>query len=120
MARRAKASEAVKDESVNPADDHAEPTVVEAPLHWPAKVESMVFLEPKPAAPPDEKPATVRVMLLCRDVFLPVDPTVADWASATTQEYKGETPEGRRTKLDVHPSLAEFLQKRKQAEILDD
>ena len=95
MARRAKVSEAVEDESVNPTDDHAEPAP-EAPV-----------------------PEGVKVMLLCKGVFLPEDLLGADWASSqNTKRYDGETND-RRTKLTVHPTLAAFLQERKQAEILD-
>lgn len=74
-----------------------------------------------PPAPPTPPYADgVKVMLLCRDVFLPEDLLGADWASSqNTRQYDGETPEGRRTKLTVHPTLADFLQGRKQAERLD-
>lgn len=74
------------------------------------------------AEPPAEAPKadSVRVMLLCDHVYLPDDPLRPDWASAeSTRRYEGETEDGRRTKIDAHPSLADFLQKRKQAEILD-
>lgn len=71
---------------------------------------------PPPAEPPAEG---VKVMLLCEHVYLPADPTQADWADSTdTKKYDGETSEGRRTKLTVHATLANFLQQRKQAEIL--
>lgn len=74
---------------------------------------------PEPAPAPSSP--TVRVMLLCKSVFLPGDLARSDWpTSADTRKYQGETENGRRAKLDVHPALAEFLQKRKQAEILDD
>jgi hypothetical protein len=75
-----------------------------------------------PAAAPEPPPAPlpgVRVMLLGDHVYLPIDPTQPGWeTSDTTKRYDGET-DGRRTKLDVHPTLAAFLQERKQAEILD-
>lgn len=71
--------------------------------------------------PPPEAPKAegVKVMLLCKGVFLPDDLLGADWASSqNTKRYDGETND-RRTKLTVHPTLAAFLQERKQAEILD-
>jgi len=106
MARRAKVSEAVEDESVNPTDDHAEPMFADDADH----------AEPAPEAP---VPEGVKVMLLCKGVFLPEDLLGADWASSqNTKRYDGETND-RRTKLTVHPTLAAFLQERKQAEILD-
>lgn len=79
-----------------------------------------------PAPPPPDAPLPVstpaepvRVILLCNHIFLPEDPTAPGWEScATTKRYDGEI-DGRRTKLDMHPTLAEFLQKRRQAEILD-
>lgn len=73
---------------------------------------------PKDAAP--ERPAepTVRVVLFCDHVYLPEDLTLPNWENAPTRRYDGTT-DGRRTKLDVHPSLAAFLQDRKQAETLD-
>lgn len=76
---------------------------------------------PPPDAPlPVSTPAEpVRVILLCNHIFLPEDPTAPGWETCgTTKRYEGET-DGRRTKLDMHPTLAEFLQKRRQAEILD-
>lgn len=77
--------------------------------------------ESEPEAPILDTPApsSVRVMLLCDHVFLPKDPTSSEWrTSSDTVRYDGETDK-RRTKLDVHPDLAAFLQDRKQAEILD-
>lgn len=69
------------------------------------------------AARTDQK--TVRVMLLCDHVFLPEDPSRADWAGSTeTRRYDGWTA-GRRTRLDLHRDLAALLQERRQAEILD-
>jgi len=108
MARKPKAH-LEGDDSINPTDDHAEPPVVET------------IAEPvvEPAPPTVLDLATRRVMLLCDHVFLPEDPTQAGWeTSSETRRYDGET-DGRRTKLDVHPDLAAFLQDRKQAEILD-
>lgn len=64
------------------------------------------------------KPDGVRVMILCDHVYLPVDLLSPAWAQADTQRYDGEVND-RRHKITVHPSLADFLQKRKQAEILD-
>lgn len=57
------------------------------------------------------------VMLMCGHIYLPEDPTVADWEGATTVRYEGKTGE-RRTRVQCHPSLADFLQKRQQAEII--
>lgn len=60
----------------------------------------------------------VKVMLLCDHVYLPEDPTSDDWENArVTVRYDGKT-DGRRTRVDVHPLLADFLQKRSQAEVL--
>lgn len=76
---------------------------------------------PPPDAPlPVSLPAEpVRVILLCDHVFLPEDPTAPGWETcSTTARYDGVT-DSRRTKLDMHPTLAAFLQKRGQAEILD-
>jgi hypothetical protein len=71
------------------------------------------------AAASPVSPEGVKVMLLCQSVFLPRDPLQADWrGSADTIKYQGEK-DGRRARLTVHPSLAEFLQERKQAETLD-
>ncbi len=82
-----------------------------------------VAVAPTPPADPvpaEPAPEGVKVMLLCNHVFLPEDLLGADWAtSQTTKQYDGETAEGRRLKLTVHPTLAAFLQERKQAEILD-
>lgn len=81
------------------------------------KDESPVAPAPEVIAP--DAASTVRVMLLCDHVFLPKDPNGADWrTSSDTIRYDGET-DGRRTKLNVNPDLAAFLQDRKQAEILD-
>jgi hypothetical protein len=60
-----------------------------------------------------------QVLILCDHVYLPEDPTADDWASArVTVRYDGVVNE-RRARVTVHPSLAAFLQKRGQAEILD-
>lgn len=73
--------------------------------------------------PAEEEPigvpaVAVRVMVMVDHVYLPENLTLPNWESANTVRYDGMT-NGRRTKLDVHPSLAAFLQDRKQAEILD-
>lgn len=76
--------------------------------------------EPIENAPPSPPADAVKVMLLVDHVYLPEDPTTDDWENArTTTRYDGKTEDGRRTRVDVHPSLAAFLQKRSQAEILD-
>lgn len=63
--------------------------------------------------------ASIKVMLLCDHVYLPEDPTVGDWENArVTARYDGKMEDGRRARVDVHPSLATFLQQRGQAEIL--
>jgi hypothetical protein len=70
-------------------------------------------------APPSPPADAVKVMLLGDHVYLPEDPTADDWASArVTVRYDGVVNE-RRARVTVHPSLAAFLQKRGQAEILD-
>lgn len=64
--------------------------------------------------------STVTVILLVDHVFLPRDPTKPGWdKSDDTIEYKGRT-DGRATRVEVHPGLAQFLMERKQAEPLDD
>lgn len=73
---------------------------------------------PPPAEAQPAPPPGVKVMLMCKSVFLPADPTQADWRSAPTRKYQGET-DNRRTRVVVHPELAAFLQARKQAETLD-
>ena len=63
--------------------------------------------------------ASVTVMLTCNHVYLPEDPTREDWeGSTTTVRYDGRNAEGRRNRIGCHPSLAEFLQSRDQAEII--
>jgi hypothetical protein len=63
--------------------------------------------------------ACVKIMLLVDHVYLPEDTTADDWESArVTMRYDGRTEDGRRVRVDVHPSLAAFLQERGQAEIL--
>lgn len=80
----------------------------------PAPVEAEPFPSPSAGA------ETVKVMLLCDHVYLPEDPTAEDWETArVTMRYDGKTEDGRRSRVDVHPSLAAFLQGRSQAEILD-
>lgn len=87
-------------------------------LQDPVSMAAPVAVEAEPAPAPSAP--TVKVMLLCKSVFLPNNLADPDWAtSGDTREYVGETENGRRLKLDVHPTLADFLQKRKQAEILD-
>lgn len=83
------------------------------------ELEALTAPSPAPPAPPPK--TTTKIMLLGPHIFLPIDPTAADWASphTETKKYDGET-DGRRTRLEVHPSLAQFLQERKQAETLDD
>lgn len=67
----------------------------------------------------DDAPASVTVMLTCNHVYLPEDPTREDWeGSTTTVRYDGRNAEGRRNRIGCHPSLAEFLQSRDQAEII--
>lgn len=70
---------------------------------------------------PDEAPKAakpVKVMLLCDHVFLPEDPLRADWAASTeTRRYEGKDGKNR-ARLDVHPTLADALKEREQAEIL--
>jgi hypothetical protein len=64
-------------------------------------------------------PPTKQVMLLGDHVYLPADPTQPDWRESTeTIRYEGEV-DGRRARVAVHAELADFLQERKQAEILD-
>jgi hypothetical protein len=72
------------------------------------------YEEPPPTPPKPENPT---VMLLVDHVFLPEDPTTAEWTTAKTRKYEGTT-DGRRTRVECHPTLAAFLQDRKQAEIL--
>ena len=71
--------------------------------------------DPSPEQP--TLPQTVTVMLLGNHVYLPIDPATPDWREAATQRYEGKT-DGRRTRVECHPSLAEFLQEREQAEIV--
>jgi hypothetical protein len=72
---------------------------------------------PSPPVPP-EAPA-VKVLLLGDHVYLPRDPTAPDWAaSQDTVRVEGMT-DGRRTRVECHPTLAAFLQGRNQAETLD-
>ena len=62
-------------------------------------------------------PAGATVMLLCNHVFLPEDPTREDWEKAPTIKYDGRIGD-RRARVVCHPTLAAFLQKREQGEIL--
>lgn len=107
-------------------------TVGKKPHHsWGADVlreKIEAFKNAPPAEEPTEEPpetflpedSTVTVMLMCDHVFLPKDPTQDGWEqSSDTIRYSGTTEAGRRTKLEVHPTLAAFLQERRQAEILD-
>lgn len=62
--------------------------------------------------------ALVKIMLMCDHVFLPEDLTRDDWStSAETKRYQGKDGKSR-TRLDVHPTLAAFLQEREQAEVI--
>lgn len=71
--------------------------------------------EPIPAA----ATGPVTVLLLCDNVYLPQDPTAEGWeACQDTKRYEGKV-DGRRIRVDCHPSLAKFLQERGQAEMLD-
>lgn len=72
-----------------------------------------------PPAPPAAKPKTVKVILLCDHVFLPVDLTLEDWKDVETQRYEGKGADGKRAKLTVSRKLGEALERHKQAEILD-
>lgn len=74
---------------------------------------------PEPDTPPSEPAPAVEVMLVCDHVFLPKDPAAAGWErSSDTVRFEGKDDAGRRVRLEVHPTLAAFLQKRNQAEIL--
>lgn len=68
-----------------------------------------------PAAPaPDPVATTRRVVITANHVYLPEDPSQPGWeACTTTVKYE------KRTKLNVAPDLAAFLESRDQAEILD-
>lgn len=86
---------------------------------WGAPKIRALIASPPPAEPPPAPLPGVRVMILTDHVYLPADPTQEGWETSTqTVKVDGET-DGRRTKITVHPALAEFLQNRKQAEILD-
>lgn len=78
--------------------------------------------EPYVSSIPEQPPSsadTVTVLLLCDHVYLPEDPTIEDWQAArVTVRYDGKV-DGRRQRIVCHPSLAEFLQERGQAEMLD-
>lgn len=70
-------------------------------------------------AEPKPEDGSVTILLLADHVYLPEDPTIADWETArVTMRYDGKTDD-RRTRVNCHPTLAAFLQERGQAEILD-
>ncbi len=86
-----------------------------------AKAAPVIEPPAEPVAPPSmvHSSTHTRVLLMCDHVYLPRTPTDHDWSTCSdTIRYEGET-DGKRTRLDVHPDLALFLQNRKQAEILD-
>jgi hypothetical protein len=87
--------------------------MAKAPEQTAPAVDSSPASAPTPEA---EKP--VKVMLLCDHIYLPEDPTTADWAASTeTKRYEGKDGKAR-ARIEVHPTLAAFLQEREQAEIL--
>jgi hypothetical protein len=72
--------------------------------------------EPPPPSPPPVEAVTV--IVLADHVYLPRDATISNWAiSQDTVRVDGKV-DGRRTRVDCHPTLAKFLQERGQAEIL--
>ena len=70
-------------------------------------------VEPEPVA----APAGVTVMLLVPHLYLPEDPMVEAWQCAATTRYEGKI-DGRRARVECHPTLANFLQERGQGEII--
>lgn len=59
--------------------------------------------------------STKTISLLVPHVFMPEDLKTSDWATSTeTKKYDAEVQDYR-VKYEVHPGLADFLVKRKQA-----
>lgn len=62
---------------------------------------------------------SITVLLLGDHVYLPQDPKAEGWETASTTVRFDGTKDGRRVRVDCHPGLAQFLQERGQAEMLD-
>lgn len=87
-----------------------------------AVVSESVTDDPAPAAVSEPKaaPTSKKIMLVCRNVFLPIDRMDPSWATTSnTEKVQGKDEDGRHVRLEVSAGLADFLVDRRQAELLD-
>lgn len=76
--------------------------------------------EPPPPPAPVSAPDSKRIMLMGRNVFLPINRLDPNWSTTSqTEKVQSVDENGKRTRVDVHPALADFLVGRNQAELLD-